>query len=201
MEIYSIMRVLAESEDGTDVAKAGFFADYMWIVGIVLAVVGLALVYFGIKVGKGYRFMPEQTETTVVEDDNPSVNAEIVDRRTTEIPDYSHNGSGTIVFKEMLIRYDVEGQICEEWINDSGEYTDTVPIKYNPTHPEEFHVYEGEENFEGIPDENGDLAGNEDDEAGEPAEAGSSSVKYTLIGIGVILLGVGIFVLIDGLTK
>ena len=195
----TFMRLLAEAEeDGTDVAKAGFFADYMWVIGIVLIVVGLLIVYFGIKVGQGYRFMPEATETKIVEDELPSVNAEIVERRSTEIPDYSGADGSKIVFKEMLIRFTVDMTTLEEWINDSGEYTDTVPIKYNPNNPQEFHVDEGED-FDGIPDENGDLAGNEDPDA-EP-EGRSKSVKYTLIGIGVLILGVGIFVLIDGLTK
>ena len=195
----TILRLLAASEeDGTDVAKAGFFADYMWIVGAVLIVVGLLLVYFGIKVGKGYRFMPEQTETQIVEDDLPSVKAEIVERRSTEFPDYSGNEGGKIVFKEMLIRFTADAQTFEEWINDSGEYSDTVPIKYNPNNPQEFHVDEGDE-FEGIPDENGDLSGNEDADA-EP-EGGSRTVKLTLMGIGLIILGIGIFILIDGLRK
>ncbi len=193
------MTLLAEDE-GTDVAKAGFFSDYMWIVGAVLVVVGLGLLYFGIKVGKGYRFMPEQTETVIVEDELPAANAEIIDRRSTEIPDYSAKGEGKIVFKEMLIRFTVEGQSFEEWINDSGEYSDTVPVKYNPTNPQEFHVYEGDGDFEGIPDENGDLSGNEDKDA-EKAPEGSRSVMLTLMGVGLIIMAVGLFVLIDGLSK
>ena len=196
----TIMRLLAAAEeDRTEIETAGFFKDYMWIVGIVLIVVGLLLIYFGIKVGKGYRFMPEESQTQIVEDELPSVNAEIIERRSTEIPDYSRNGEGKLVFKEMLIRFTAEGQSFEEWINDSGEYSDTVPIKYNPNNPQEFHVYEGDEDFEGIPDENGDLDGNEDTDA-EP-EGGSKTVKLTLMGIGLIILAVGIFVLIEGLTK
>ncbi|MBR6873151.1 MAG: hypothetical protein IKN17_06565 [Ruminococcus sp.] len=198
MEISNLLRLLADDGEGLgDVAEAGFFADYGWIVGIVLIAVGLLLLYFGIKVGKGYRFMPEQNETVVVDDELPSVNAEIVERRSTEIPDYSPKGEGKIVFKEMLIRFTVDMTTYEEWINDSGEYSDTVPIKYNPTNPQEFHVYEGDDDFEGIPDENGDLSGNEDR---NPSETGGS-VKYTLIGVGVIIAAVGVFVLVDGLLK
>ncbi len=197
MEVLSVIRLLAD-DDATDVAKAGFFSEYMWVVGAVLILVGIGLVYFGSKVGRGYRFMPEQTETVVVEDELPAANAEIVERRSTEIPDYSPKGDGKIVFKEMLIRFTAEGQSFEEWINDSGEYTDTVPVKYNPNNPQEFHVYEGDAEFEGIPDENGDLDGNED--SGEVPE-GSRSVMLTLMGVGLIILAVGIFVLIDGLGK
>ena len=94
--------------------------------------------------------------------------------------------------------FTADAQTFEEWINDSGEYSDTVPIKYNPNNPQEFHVDEGDE-FEGIPDENGDLSGNEDADA-EP-EGGSRTVKLTLMGIGLIILGIGIFILIDGLRK
>ena len=195
----TVMRLLAAAEEEkTDIETAGFFKDYMWIVGIVLIVVGLLLLYFGIKVGKGYRFMPEENQTQIVEDELPSLNADVVERRSTEIPDYSDKGEGKIVFREMLIRFSVEGQSFEEWINDSGEYGDTVPIKYNPNNPQEFHVYEGDEDFQGIPDENGDLAGNEDP---EPEHEGNNAVKLTLMGIGLIILGIGIFVLIEGLTK
>ena len=196
----TVMRLLAAAEEEkTDIETAGFFKDYMWIVGIVLIVVGLLLLYFGIKVGKGYRFMPEENQTQIVEDELPSLNADVVERRSTEIPDYSDKGEGKIVFREMLIRFSVEGQSFEEWINDSGEFGDTVPIKYNPNNPQEFHVYEGDEDFQGIPDENGDLAGNEEPEA--DTEGGNNAVKLTLMGIGLIILGIGIFVLIEGLTK
>ena len=195
----TVMRLLAAAEEEkTDIETAGFFKDYMWIVGIVLIVVGLLLLYFGIKVGKGYRFMPEENQTQIVEDELPSLNADVVERRSTEIPDYSDKGEGKIVFREMLIRFSVEGQSFEEWINDSGEFGDTVPIKYNPNNPQEFHVYEGDEDFQGIPDENGDLAGNEEP---EPEPEGNNAVKLTLMGIGLIILGIGIFVLIEGLTK
>ena len=193
------MRLLAAAEDdGIKISEKGFFEGHIWIVGIVLIVVGLLLVYFGRKVGKGYRFMPETTEAKIVEDELPSVNADIIERRSTEIPDYSPKGEGKIVFKEMLIRFTVDMTTYEEWINDSGEYSDTVPIKYNPTNPQEFHVYEGDDDFEGIPDENGELDGNEDKDA-EPE--GNRTVMFTLMGIGLILLGVGIFILIDGLSK
>ena len=196
----TIMRLLAAAEeDRTEIETAGFFKDYMWIVGIVLIAVGLLLLYFGIKVGKGYRFMPQDNQTQIIEDELPSVNADIIERRSTEIPDYSGSGKENIVFKEMLIRFTANGQSFEEWINDSGEFSDTVPIKYNPNNPQEFHVHEGEEEFEGIPDENGDLDGNEDADT-EP-EGGSRSVKLTIMGIGLIILAVGIFVLIEGLTK
>lgn len=198
MDISQLVMLLADdSEEGTAIAKAGIFSDYMWIVGLVLAAVGIVLVYIGIKVGKGYRIMPEMNETVVVEDTEPSAEAEIVERRSTEIPDHS-GGEGKIVFKEMLIRFSVDGQSFEEWINDSGEYEDKVPVKYNPTNPQQFHIYEDSAEFEGIPDENGDLDGNEQPE--DEAE-GSSSVMLTIMGIGLIMLGIGIFIMIDGLSK
>ena len=200
MDITALLHILAEEseEEGTAIAKAGFFADYMWIVGLVLAAVGLIVMYFGIKVGKGYRFMPEANEPVVIDDELPSAEAEIVERRSTEVPDYSPNGEGKLVFKEMLIRFTADGQTFEEWVNDSGEYTDTVPVKYNPNNPNEFHIYEGDGDFEGIPDENGSLDGNEDE---EDIPEGSKSVMLTLLGVGLIILAVGIFVLIDGLSK
>ena len=55
MDITALLHILAEEseEEGSAIAKAGFFADYMWIVGLVLAAVGLIVMYFGIKVGDG----------------------------------------------------------------------------------------------------------------------------------------------------
>ncbi|MBR4555486.1 MAG: hypothetical protein IKO27_07855 [Ruminococcus sp.] len=199
MELMHLMHILAENEeDGTAISKAGFFSEYMWIVGLVLIVVGLAVMYVGLKVGKGYKFMPEQTEPVVIDDELPSVNAEIIERRSTEIPDYSGDENGRIVFKEMLIRFAADGITYEEWINDPGDFGDTVPIKYNPNNPQEFHVSEGEGDFEGIPDENGSLDGNEDND-GVPE--GNKSVMLTLLSVGIIVLAVGVFVLIDGLSK
>ncbi|MBR6101954.1 MAG: hypothetical protein IKP95_05970 [Ruminococcus sp.] len=193
MDILTIAAVLAAGEDGLKISEKGLFEGSSWIIGLILAAVGIFIIFIGIKVGNGYRFFPEETEPKTVADELPSANAEIIDRRTTEVPDYSPNGEGKLVFKEMLIRFEAEGQSFEEWINDSGDYTDTVPVKYNPNNPQEFHVYEGDEDFEGIPDENGDVAGNED-----PEETGSSKASsFTLIGVGLIVLAVGIFIFLD----
>ena len=124
-----------------------------------------------------------------------------LERRSTELPDYS-GGSGNIVFKEMLIRYSVDGQSFEEWIADTGEYKDTLPIKYNPTNPQEFHVYEGEESFKGIPDENGSLSGNEDENAeGEEIPEKKSTTGVMIIIVGVLVAIVGVIIFADGLTK
>ena len=197
MNDHFIARLAAESEQGLELSKDGFLAGKSWIVGLVLVAVGMLLIYFGIKVRKGYRFFPGEDETQLVEDDLPTVNAEIRERRITEVPDYSDKGSGKLVFKEMLIRFEADGIAYEEWINDSGEYSDTVPVKYNPNNPQEFHIYEADSDFEGIPDENGDLSGNEDPEASDQDSGGSASL--TLMGIGLIILAVGVFIFIDGI--
>lgn len=204
MDILRLISVFVdtESESGIVLSEDGFFSKHMVAFGVVLAVVGLLIVYIGIKVLKGFRFMPEQTEAQLVEDDLPAMDAEIVDRRSTELPDYSGDSSSKIVFKEMLIRYSVDGQSFEEWIADTGEYKDTLPIKYNPTNPQEFHVYENDESFEGIPDENGSLSGNEDSSAeGEEIPEKKSTTGVMIVIVGVLVAIVGAIVFADGLTK
>ena len=192
------LRLFADSDEGIKLGEKGLFEGSAWIFGIILAVVGLTLIVLGIKVGKGYRFFPEETGPKLIEDELPEANAEIIERRSTEVPDYSPKGEGKIVFKEMLIRFTAEGQSFEEWINDSGEYTDTVPVKYNPNNPQEFHISEGDDDFEGIPDENGDLSGNEDNSE-EPDQNTGRASSLTLMGIGLMLLGIGLFIFIDAI--
>lgn len=204
MDILRVIAVLAdtESESGIVLSEGGFFSKHMTAFGVVLAVVGILIVYVGIKVLKGFRFMPEQNETHLVEDDLPSINAEIIERRSTEFPDYSPKGTGKTVFKEMLIRYVVDGQSFEEWIADTGEYSDALPIKYNPTNPQEFHVYEGDDSFEGIPDENGDLSGNEDvNTEGEEIPENKSTTGVMIIIVGVLVGVVGAVIFAEGLIK
>lgn len=203
MDISRILTLLADSEDsGIVITEGGFLTKHMTVFGIVLAVVGLLIIYVGVKVMKGFRFMPEMNETQLVEDELPSTNADIIERRSTEIPDYSPHGTGKTVFKEMLIRYEVDGQSFEEWLADTGEYGDTLPIKYNPTNPQDFHVYQGDDDFMGIPDENGDLSGNEDDNAeGEEIPENKSTTGVMMIIVGVLVAVVGVIITAEGAMK
>lgn len=191
----------ADDEEGTWVGKAGFFSDYMNVVAIVLMVVGLAIVYFAFKLFKGYTFHPE--ETVVVEKDKHFglINADIAERRSTEIPNYaaSARGGENDVFREVRITYTVDGEEYSEWISDYGGYEDTVPVKYNPDNPKDFYVYEGDDDFEGIPDENGELDGNEDNDAADDSPSRGLAVVLLIVGVLLDTLGVGL--LIDFLTR
>lgn len=201
-DIINFVFMLSSSEeDGTWVNKAGFFDDYMNIVAIVLILVGIGIIYFGVKLIRGYTFHPD--ETVVVEKDNDFavVNSNVAERRQTEIPNYSASaaGKGKDVFRELRIVYSVEGGEYSQWISDSGGYGDTVPIKYNPDDPTDFYVIDGGEDFEGIPDENGELDGNEDKDVSDGSPSKGLGIFMTLIGILIGALGTGF--LVDYLTR
>ena len=109
------------------------------------------------------------------------------------------DGKGKDVFRELRIVYSVEGGEYSQWISDSGGYGDTVPIKYNPDDPTDFYVMDGGEDFEGIPDENGELDGNEDKDVSDDSPSKGLGIFMTLIGILIGALGTGF--LVDYLTR
>jgi len=189
----------SDDEDGTWINTAGFLDNHMTAVSIVLIVVGLATIYFAIKLMRGYSF--HEDETVIIEKDENYVedNAVIAERRQTEIPNYSKTGEASTLFKEMRITYTANGEEYSHWISDDGGYDDTVPIKYDPESPEKFYIFSGDDNFEGIPDENGDLDGNEDEDA--PESVGSKGVAVTVLIIGLLIGVLGVGFLIDSLTR
>lgn len=190
----------AEDEEGTWVGKAGLFSDYMNIVAVVLIIVGLAIIYFAVKLMKGYTFHPDETIVVEKDENFKLINADIAERRSTEIPNYSGAVSekGNSIFREMRIIYTAAGEEYSQWISDYGGYEDTVPVKYNPDDPKDFYVYEGDGDFEGIPDESGELDGNEDNESDDSPSKGLG-VVLTIVGGLIIVLGVGF--LVDFLTR
>lgn len=190
----------AEDEEGTWVGKAGFFSDYMNIVAIVLIAVGIAIIYFGVKLIKGYTFHPDETVVVEKDENFKLINADIAERRSTEIPNYSGavSGKGSSIFREMRITYTVCGEEYSEWISDYGGYEDTVPVKYNPDAPKDFYVYEGDNDFEGIPDENGTFNDNEDNASDDSPSKGLGAVVI-IVGALISVLGTGF--LVDFLTR
>lgn len=194
----ALLSSAAEEEDMW-ISKAGFFDSYMNIVAIVLIVVGLAIIYFGVKLLRGYTFHPDETEVIVKDEGFVTINADIAERRQTEIPNYSASAQGkeNDLFKEMRIVYTVDGVEYSEWVSDYGEdmYRDSVPIKYDPEDPKDFYVCEGDDDFQGIPDENGDLDGNEDDE--EETDVQKNGVGIVVLIVGALIIAVGGGILID----
>lgn len=192
----------AADEDGTWLNNIGFLSGHMGAVSVVLIVLGLLILYFGVKLMKGYSFHVD--ETVVVEKDEgfAEMNADIAERRATEIPNYANsaNGKGNDLFKEMRIVYTVDGTEYSQWVSDLGEdmYKDSVPIKYDPQDPNNFYIFSGDDDFEGIPDENGELDGNEDDET---SDSSSKGVGVVIIIIGVLFAVLGTGFLIDHLTR
>ena len=61
----------------------------MNIVAIVLIIVGLAIIYFAVKLMKGYIFIPMKRSWLKKDENFKLINADIAERRSTEIPNYS----------------------------------------------------------------------------------------------------------------
>lgn len=189
----------ADEDDGTWLNTAGFLNNHMTAVSIVLIILGLAIIYVAVKLFNGYTLHQDETISIEKNDDFEAINAVVAERRQTEIPNYSKTGKANTLFKEMRITYTVGDEEFSHWISDDGFYTDTVPIKYNPDSPNDFYIFGGDDDFEGIPDENGDLDGNEDNEAPEGADSKGIAVTVLIIGILIAVLGVGF--LIDSITR
>ena len=66
MEITKLLSLAADEEKN---AFDGLFSGAGGIVGIVLIVTGVLIIYIGIKVMKGYSFMPTLGVETVIEED------------------------------------------------------------------------------------------------------------------------------------
>ena len=195
------------NDEGTWLNTAGFLGDRMNIVAIALLVIGAIIIYFAVKLMKGYTFHTDETVVVDKTEGFETVNAVIAQRRQTEIPNYSSSakGGGNDVFKEMLIVYTVGGEEYSQWVSDYGEdmYKDTVPIKYDPEDPENFFIYTEDDDFKGIPDENGELDGNEEDtdDTAEEMEVSdkNNSVAVVVLIIGILIMAIGGFILADWL--
>ncbi|MBR1864777.1 MAG: DUF3592 domain-containing protein [Ruminococcus sp.] len=174
---------LAEDSDPyKDSPFAGALTGAQTGIGIVLTVVGVLIIYFAVKMFRGYSFFPEKTAAVVKKDTRIITEAVVTGKHKTVIPD---NGSGRRTFMEAEITYTVEGESYKQLIADDGyEEGDKVRIGYEPEDPSEFYVADG-----------GDGAETQTDE--EMPETNSKAPIAIMIGVlGLILIAVGIFLVL-----
>ena len=175
MEITKLLSLAADEEKN---AFDGLFSGAGGIVGIVLIVTGVLIIYIGIKVMKGYSFMPTLGVETVIEEDTyVEGTATLVSHQKTTLPDF--NGTGEREFTEWTISYTVGGEEYTQTIPDDGySKGDTIKIKYDPKKPDEYY-----------------LAEEADEEAAEEAD---NTDERKSRNSGAILIVLGVIVIVGG---
>ena len=178
----------AEEEEGTAVSKAGFFADHITVIGIILAVVGIGVIYVGIKLLKGYSFHVDETVVSSEKDDYVPLKAQVLGQRSTKMPDLSGSGEEKLI-SEIRLRYEYEDTVYTEWVLGSGAAGDTLSIRCSPDDPKDFYI---DDEPEEAPAE---------EKATEEEPEGNKSVGTVLIIIGIMLAVVGAGIAVDGFMR
>ncbi|MBE6874968.1 MAG: hypothetical protein E7493_13845 [Ruminococcus albus] len=175
MEITKLLSLAADEEKN---AFDGLFSGAGGIVGIVLIVTGVLIIYIGIKVMKGYSFMPTLGVETVIEEDTyVEGTATLVSQQKTILPDF--NGTGEREFTEWTISYTVGGEEYTQTIPDDGySKGDTIKIKYDPQKPDEYYLAEEAEE--------------------EAAEEADNTDERKSRNSGAILIVLGVIVIVGG---
>lgn len=175
MEITKLLSLAADEEKN---AFDGLFSGAGGIVGIVLIVTGVLIIYIGIKVMKGYSFMPTLGVETVIEEDTyVEGTATLVSQQKTTLPDF--NGTGEREFTEWTISYTVGGEEYTQTIPDDGySKGDTIKIKYDPKKPDEYYLAEEAEE--------------------EAAEEADNTDERKSRNSGAILIVLGVIVIVGG---
>lgn len=186
--IYEVAKISALTGSSDSL---GIFNDKMNVIAIILALTGLGMVYFGIKMLCGYSFFPKDKNEVVVsnQEDFIEVDAKIIDDKEYEIPNYSQTGGDKTSYHELQIEYYNEGETYTPWIS-FGNYSETVKIKYNSKKPEEFKVVENED-FKGFSDEYSDDEDNQDDSSETPSKM--NGIVVIIVGVLIAVVGCGLF--------
>lgn len=180
-----ILKLMLLAEDEGSNPMDGMFSGAQKGVGIVLIVTGLLIIYFAVKVAKGYRFLPTAGGETVVEEDNYTAGeAKVLKKQTTILPDFG--GGGEKELTEWEIGYTVGGREYTQTIPDD-DYTegDTIKIKYDPKKPEDFYLTADEETS----------SEPEDDGSDDTAKSRSMGILFAALGIMVLIGGVALTLL------
>lgn len=168
-----LMILAEEAEDGL---FSGALHSWQGVIGIIMAVTGLLIIYFGIKVYKGYKFLPEHEQNIPKEDNFLPIQAKVLQRKKTKMPSFN-NGEST-EFVEWKIGYEVGGEKYIQMIPDDGyEKGQFLDIKYNPDAPEEYYLDNGTEIVE-------------DEEKTEEKESNSMGILFAGIGLLIAVIGV-----------
>ena len=177
MDIFRLMLLAAEEEE--DNAFDGLFSGAAGAVGIVLMVTGLLLIYFGIKVIKGYRFLPTGDGAVIQEDNYIEAEAKLTEQKKIVMPDFGGGSDREFIEWEMV--YTVDGREYTQTIPDDGYEKDGVlKIKYDPADPSAFY----------LADEGQDAS----DEDGDDTDLRKETVSMA----GIVIIVLGVLVIIGG---
>ncbi len=172
--IFKLM-LLAEEEDVTNPFK-GSLNGVQGIIGIVLIVTGLLVIYFGVKVYLGYKFLPEKKQNIPKEDNYLPMEAKVLQKKKTRMP--SFNGGEDTELIQWKIGYEIDGEKYTQLIPDDGySKGDFIKIKYDPDAPGEFYLDDREE-----------TEPEEDDE--EENTKNSNGIMIVALGVMVAVAGV-----------
>ncbi len=180
-----LLNVLADDSSEVSGLK-GVFSSGQSIAGIVLVVVGILMIYIGIKVYQGFKIDFGTKASIPQEDTHVPATAKIQNKVKTTIPDF--NGSGEKEIIEWTMVYEVDGEKYKQTIPDNN-YTkgQIIDIKYEPSDPNDYYLYDKQA------EEAAALAGEDDEQEAEPEEKnklglGMVVLAVALIGLGVVLI-------------
>ena len=169
-----ILSIFAKSSGGLSTQQ---------IFGIVLAITGLGLIYFGVKIMQGYELFPQANRQNVPKEDNyVAVKAKVLQKKKQKLPALEKGGEPRI-FVQWKIGYEVDGEKYDQIVDDEGyEKGDFIDIKYDPEEPSRFYVDTG--------------AGAADDDEEETPEKERHPFGYAAIGLGVIIIALGVILIL-----
>ncbi len=149
------------------------------IVGIVLAVTGLGLIYFGVKIMQGYELFPQENRQNIPKEDNyVAVKAKVLQKKKQKLPALEKGGEPRI-FVQWKIGYQVGGEKYDQIVDDDGyEKGDFIDIKYDPDEPSRFYV--------------DTKADDTDTDEEEIPEKERHPFGYAALGFGVVLIALGV---------
>lgn len=131
---FEAVRLLSDmAEEGNAFGVTGILDKYGNVIGIVLAVFGLIMLYFAVKVMKmGSFYLEMENHDPIIKDNGFEMStATVAESRTIEI--------GGREFSEVRLTHTVDGETYEKWTPDLG-FADWVNIEYDPMNPSDFYI-------------------------------------------------------------
>lgn len=180
-----LLNILADDASEVDGLK-GVFSGWQGIVGIVFAVMGVLMIYVGIKVYRGFKIDFGTKASVPQQDTHVPTTAKIQNKVKTTIPDFSGNGEKEII--EWTMVYEVDGEKYKQTIPDNG-YTkgQIIDIKYEPSDPQDYYLYDKQA------EQAAALAAESEDEEEQVEERnklglGIVALAFLFIGLGVMMI-------------
>lgn len=174
-----------ESEGGL---LKGVFSGWQSIVGIVLVVIGIGMIYVGVKVYRGFKIDFGGQVNVPQEDTHIPTTAKIQNKVKTTMPDFNGQGEKEIV--EWTMVYEIDGEKYKQTIPDDN-YTkgQIIDIKYEPDDPNDFYVYDKQaEEAAAAAEANGEQ---------EEGPAEKNKLGLGMIALACLLIGIGVMMIIS----